>query len=200
MSLNLRSIKTQTAALVFAVFVVAPPIPHAAPRGDAHAAAADLSIAGIDNLGCVNPAYYRGGEPSGQAYANLAELGIRTIVDLRGPDGNPREQGLVEQAGMKYFHIPMTTRDTPSDAQVSAFLRIVTDPANQPVYVHCVGGRHRTGVMTAVYRMTQDGWTADRAFKEMQNYKFGPAFLHPEFKKFVYEYDSAASAARKAAQ
>ena len=39
------------------------------------------------------------------------------------------------------------------------FLKIVNDPKNQPVYVHCVGGRHRTGVMTAIYRMTVDKWS-----------------------------------------
>ena len=30
-------------------------------------------------------------------------------------------------------------------------LQIVNDPAQQPVFVHCVGGKHRTGVMTAAY-------------------------------------------------
>jgi protein tyrosine/serine phosphatase len=49
----------------------------------------------------------------------------------------------------------------------------VDDPANQPVYVHCVGGRHRTGVMTAIYRMIDDKWTPDRAFQEMKSYKYG---------------------------
>jgi protein tyrosine/serine phosphatase len=67
-------------------------------------------------------------------------------------------------------------------------MTLVTDPANQPVYVHCAGGRHRTGVMTAVCRMTHDGWAAEQAFKEMKQYKFGADFLHPEFKKFVYAY------------
>ena len=56
------------------------------------------------------------------------------------------------------------------------------------MYVHCVGGKHRTGVMTAVYRMAQEGWTSDQAFKEMKRYKYGADFLHPEFKKFVYDY------------
>jgi hypothetical protein len=42
--------------------------------------------------------------------------------------------------------------------------------------------------MTAVYRMTHDGWTADQAFKEMKQYKFGSDRLHPEFKQFVYGY------------
>lgn len=42
--------------------------------------------------------------------------------------------------------------------------------------------------MTAVYRMTEDGWTADRAFKEMKQFKFGADMLHPEFKAFVFGY------------
>jgi hypothetical protein len=42
--------------------------------------------------------------------------------------------------------------------------------------------------MTAVYRMTDDGWTGDQAFKEMKHYKFGAGFFHPEFKAFVLAY------------
>ena len=71
---------------------------------------------------------------------------------------------------------------------------IVNDPASGPVFVHCVGGRHRTGVMTASYRMTHEGWTAERAFSEMIQYKFGADFLHPEFKGFVYSYHPAEAA------
>jgi len=96
---------------------------------------------------------------------------------------------------MKYVQIPMTTHTPPTAAQVSQFLGIVDDPASAPVFVHCVGGRHRTGVMTASYRMTNAGWTAERAFSEMKQYKFGADFLHPEFKDFVYSYHPAAEAA-----
>ena len=92
---------------------------------------------------------------------------------------------------MKFVRIPMNTRVAPTPDQVELFLKLVNDPANQPVYVHCAGGRHRTGVMTAVYRMTQDGWTADKAFQEMKQYRFGADFLHPEFKRFVYAYRPA---------
>ena len=89
---------------------------------------------------------------------------------------------------MSYVRIPMTTHEQPTLDKVAEFLGIVNDPARQPVYVHCVGGRHRTGVMSAVYRMTHDGSTAEQAFKEMKHYKFGADFLHPEFKSFVYRY------------
>jgi tyrosine-protein phosphatase SIW14 len=123
----------------------------------------------------------------GRDYANLAALGIKTVIDLQR-DGDESERQFVESAGMKFYRIPMTTHEPPASETLARFLQLVNDPANQPVYVHCAGGRHRTGVMTAVYRMTHDGWTADRAFTEMKQYKFGADFLHPEFKRFVYGY------------
>ena len=89
---------------------------------------------------------------------------------------------------MTSFKIPMNTHVPPTSAQLAQFMKIVNDPANQPVYVHCVGGRHRTGVMTAAYRMTNEGWTSDKAFSEMKQFKFGADFLHSEFKQFVYGF------------
>lgn len=148
----------------------------------------------IDNFGRVNAKYFRGAQPGGRDYADLHALGVKTIIDLT-QDGDVSEAGIVKGLGMKFFRVPMTTRRTPTAQQIQQFLTIVNDPANQPVYVHCQGGRHRTGVMTAIYRMTADGWTADRAFGEMKRFKFGADFLHPEFKKFVYAYHPAAPAA-----
>jgi tyrosine-protein phosphatase SIW14 len=126
-------------------------------------------------------------EPTGPDYADLAALGVKMVIDLQA-DGDPDEGRFVEGTGMTFFRIPMTTHEPPTSEKLARFLQLVNDPANQPVYVHCAGGRHRTGVMTAVYRMTHDDWTADRAFREMKQYKFGADFLHPEFKRFVYGY------------
>jgi protein tyrosine phosphatase (PTP) superfamily phosphohydrolase (DUF442 family) len=64
------------------------------------------------------------------------------MINLTSDDADPREQTMAEQAGMNYFQIPMTTHEPPTSAQLAGFLKIVNDPASQPVYVHCVGGRH----------------------------------------------------------
>jgi protein tyrosine phosphatase (PTP) superfamily phosphohydrolase (DUF442 family) len=150
---------------------------------------------GIFNFGQVDPGYYRGGELKGHDAADLAALGVKTVIDLRSDDDyDPAEGKLVEDAGMKYVRIPMTTRVAPTPAQLSKFLALVSHPATDGVYVHCVEGRHRTGVMTAFYRMTVDNWTSEQAFSEMKKYKFGADWLHPEFKKFVYAYRAAPSA------
>ena len=125
----------------------------------------------IDNFGRVDASLYRGAQPEGRDYADLKALGVKTIVNLTSDDAEQDEKSMTEGAGMSYFQIPMSTHTPPTAAQLSEFLGIVNDPANQPVFVHCVGGRHRTGVMTASYRMTHEGWTADQAFKEMKQYK-----------------------------
>jgi len=164
-------------------------IPQAIPMGDVIFAASEQPRVDIDNFGRVNPNYYRGAEPDADDYAALSALGIKTLIDLRGEDVKPQEKVLAEQAGMAYVAIPMTTRIVPTPEQIRTFLRVVSDPAQQPVYVHCVGGRHRTGVMTAIYRMTEDRWTPAQAFKEMKTFKFGADFLHPEFKRFVLGFN-----------
>jgi len=144
-------------------------------------------LSNIKNFGRVNETYYRGAQPEGRDYADLATMGVKTVINLTSGDAQANEQSMVESAGMKYHQIPMTTHEPPTTAKLAEFMKIVNDPASQPVYVHCVAGKHRTGVMTAVYRMTH-GWTADQAFKEMKQYKFGADFLHSEFKRFVYNY------------
>lgn len=149
---------------------------------------AALSKIRIGNFGRISAGYYRGAQPEGHDYSDLAALGVRTVINLIGDGARSDERENVERAGMTYVYIPMTTHVPPTQQQISQFLALAGNSEKQPVFVHCVGGRHRTGVMTAVYRMTNEGWSADQAFKEMKQYKFGADFLHSEFKKFVYAF------------
>jgi tyrosine-protein phosphatase SIW14 len=188
------SARTYTAALLVGLSLASPVLAQSSTSASPTTATVALSHIRIDNFGRINPNYYRGAQPEGHDYVDLAALGVKTVINLTGDDAAASEKLMVEEAGLSYVQIPMTTHTAPTSAQMEAFLKIVNDPANQPVYVHCVGGRHRTGVMTAAYRMTQDHWPADRAFAEMKTYKFGADFLHPEFKHFVYAYQSPAPA------
>ena len=97
---------------------------------------------------------------------------------------------LAREAGLQYFNLPLLARNPATDEQTNYFLDLVNNPDNQPVYVHCKGGRHRTGGMTAVYRITHDGWTADQAYKEMLEYDFNNGiFGGPgSQKKYIYDF------------
>ena len=176
-----------TASLAAPAMAKTPKTPKAPKTTAASQAIAIPANIRIDNFGKVSNTYFRGAQPKGQDFDDLARLGVKLVIDL-AEEGDVNESSNAERAGMKFVRIPMNTDVQPDPKDVAKFLKIVTDPANQPVYVHCMGGRHRTGVMTAAYRMTQQGWTADQAFAEMKQYKFGADFLHPALKTFVYSF------------
>ncbi len=143
----------------------------------------------IKNFGKVNDNYYRGEQPTREEFTQLKKFGIKTVIDLR-KDSLREAPGGARDAGLQYFNIPLTASRPATEEQTSYFLSLVNDPANWPVYVHCKGGRHRTGGMTAIYRITHDGWTADQAFQEMEQYDFHNSIFGgpPAQKKYVYAF------------
>jgi len=141
----------------------------------------------VDNFGQVNDHLYRGGQPKGDSYRQLATLGVKTILDLRG-DAVRSEKSDAERAGLRYINLPLEDKRYPQADAAEQFLNIVNDKANWPVYMHCAGGRHRTGSMVAVYRMTEDHWTVDQAYEEMKQYDFYTGNGHGCYKDYVYDY------------
>jgi protein tyrosine phosphatase (PTP) superfamily phosphohydrolase (DUF442 family) len=150
-------------------------------------AAGDNVAVEIENFGKVNDHFYRGAQPKGRNYEELSALGIKTIVDLR-EDAMDDARSATERAGMRYINLPMKEKSYPQADTATRFLQIVNDETNWPVFVHCAGGRHRTGVMTAVYRMSVDGWGIDRAYQEMKRYDFSTSWGHGAYKDYVYDY------------
>ena len=142
----------------------------------------------IKNFGKVNDNYYRGSQPSATQFEDLKRLGVKTVIDLR-KDRVEQASEWARTAGLQYVNIPLTTKRAATEDQTAEFLKLVNDPANWPVYVHCKGGRHRTGQMTAIFRITNDGWTGDQAYKEMKKYDFEDSFFYPRpLKKYVFTF------------
>lgn len=55
----------------------------------------------------------------------------------------------------------------PHDSQVDDILSKINDPTNPPVFVHCMQGQDRTGVIIALYRVLYEGWAPKDAHDEM---------------------------------
>ena len=143
---------------------------------------------GIENFGKVNENYYRGSQPTAEEFTGLKRLGVKTVIDLR-KDSIDQAPAWARAAGLEYINIPLTTKKAATVEQTAYFLKLVNDPANWPVFVHCKGGRHRTGQMSAIYRITHDGWTADQAYAEMKKYDFKDSWFYPRpLKKYVFSY------------
>ncbi|HQR35534.1 MAG TPA: tyrosine-protein phosphatase [Blastocatellia bacterium] len=158
-----------------------------ASSGDKHEKKSSDHEAEVTNFGKVTDNYFRGAQPREDEYANLAKLGVKTIIDLRD-DPKDYAKSMTEQLGMKYINFPLSDKSYPAPDVAEKFLSLVNDKDNQPVYVHCAGGRHRTGAMTAVFRMKMQGWDIERAYEEMKSYDFYTRWGHKDMKKFVFDY------------
>jgi protein tyrosine/serine phosphatase len=141
----------------------------------------------IKNFGQMDERFYRGARPKEDDYQALAALGIKTVIDLTD-NSKEYEQPAVEAAGLRYVNIPMVDKSYPNMDQVKEFLKVVDDPATGKFFLHCAGGRHRTGVLGAVYRFHHDGWNLDQAMAEMNEYDFGSGWGHGKQKDFVKDY------------
>ncbi|HJT26024.1 MAG TPA: dual specificity protein phosphatase family protein [Pyrinomonadaceae bacterium] len=141
----------------------------------------------IKNFGQMDDRFFRGARPDEEDYPALAALGVQTIIDLTD-NSKEYEQPAVEAAGLRYINIPMEDKSTPNIEQINQFLKVIDDPATGKFFVHCAGGRHRTGVVGAVYRFTHDKWNLDQVLAEMDQYEFGSGFGHGKQRDFVKEY------------
>ena len=177
---NPRSIFAKLSATVAIVLAIG-----TAVVAKKHSDAAFSNI-NISNFGQMDERFYRGARPNEKDFAALKTLGIKTVIDLT--DNTPKEKGYVEAQGMRYVNIAIPDKEDPTDAQIQEFLKVVNDPQTGKFYVHCAGGRHRTGVMGAIYRFNNYHWNFDQVYAEMLNFDFYTSNGHGGQKKFVENY------------
>jgi tyrosine-protein phosphatase SIW14 len=150
-----------------------PAVPPANPRYSEDAQPSippKSSLKGVSNFGQVSPTLYRGAQPTREGFDNLAKKGVDIVVDLRG--SRESERKAVTKRGMQYVAIPWRCFH-PQDKFFARFLILLRENPGKKVFVHCRLGDDRTGMMVAAYRMTQQGWTAEEARKEMEAYGVG---------------------------
>ncbi len=132
---------------------------------------------------CLNEKFATAGQPKTEAFAKLAKQGFRAVLNLRtAEEGAEQEREQVEKAGLRYLNIPVVTAN-PKPEQVPEFIKAVKDPANQPMLIHC-GGAQRVGAFWMIYRVTDQGWSEEKAMEEAT--KIG--LTRPELIKFAKEY------------
>src|ERR1041385_8037645 len=187
LKLEIRSMKTPRHLLtrIFAAFALVFTVSAAAvakKNSDNNA----FSKIKISNFGQMDERFYRGARPKQKDFQALKDLGINTIIDLT--DNTPEERGYAEAVGLKYVNIAIPDKKDPSDAQVAQFLKVVDDPATGKFYVHCAGGRHRTGVMGAIYRFKNYHWNFDQVYNEMLKFDFYTSNGHGGQKTYVENY------------
>lgn len=139
----------------------------------------------ISNFGQLDERFFRGARPKEKDFAILKSIGIDTIIDLT--DNTPEGKAFAEAAGLKYVNIPIKDKSYPTEEAVDMFMKVANDPTTGKFFVHCAGGRHRTGDMGTLWRFANYGWGYDQVMKEMENFDFYESG-HKDSKRFVVDY------------
>jgi protein tyrosine/serine phosphatase len=108
------------------------------------------------------------------------DYGIRTIITFREHDGIDSQRSMweeeyCEKARIAFVRIPIrdwyaSEGPPPAEETVREFCRVLTDEKRypRPILMHCYAGLHRTGALTAIYRMEFEQWSNAEAIDEMQ--------------------------------
>ena len=139
----------------------------------------------VNNLYLIEDGFYRGSQPTAQGFQELQDLGVRTVLNLAGGGG---DAVYVPGGPLKLVHIPMTAFELRDDRVLQA-LRVMVDPANRPLMIHCKQGADRTGALVALYRIVVQGWTKQKAVLEMSEGGYNHSELWRNLDYYVMKAD-----------
>ena len=157
--------------------------PPAVPRPGVWATV--VKAEGVDNLYSVEPGLFRSAQPTSAGFRELAALGVRTVLDVAGGEG---DAPLAKGTDLKLLHVSMSAFGL-RDRRVLEALRILADPANRPVVIHCQHGADRTGAIVALYRVVVQGWSKADALREMNEGGFHHSSLWRNLDDYVLKAD-----------
>ncbi len=139
----------------------------------------------VENLYRVDPELFRSAQPSAAGFRELEALGIKSVLDVAGGDGDDESS---RGTKLKLFHVPMSAFSLRNDRVVEA-LRILVDPKNRPLVIHCQHGADRTGAIVALYRVIVQGWSKEDAVREMDEGGFHHSSLFRNLDRYVLDAD-----------
>lgn len=133
---------------------------------------------------------YRSGQMTAAGFRETIEkYDIKTVVNLQHEQPDPllpenwlgkgyvHESELCKQLNVKYVLLkpdilPPNNRVEDEPPVVEEWLSLLKDE-NYPILLHCKAGLHRTGRLTAIYRMEHHRWTPGDALRELRANGYG---------------------------
>src|ERR1700681_1966363 len=139
------------------------------------------SVPGVTNFSRLETTIACAGATTPAAVAEVKRMGYASIINLRQASeagaNVEAEEAAAKAAGVTYVYLPLNTA-SPDPAVVEQFLKAVTEPTNQPVFVHCASA-NRAAALWMIKRMTVDGWDTDRASTNAAGVRLTTTTLKP---------------------
>lgn len=149
--------------------------------------ATEVDVEGLDNAYQVSPELYRSEQPGEEAFAQMEEMGLKSVLNLRTAQ---TDSGVTESTNLELYLVK-TGAATMTEDQLLEALKVIRD-AEPPVLVHCWHGSDRAGAVVAAYRVVFEDWSKDAAIDEYKNGGYGyKKILYPNLAKLIENLDVA---------
>ena len=141
---------------------------------------------GVTNFSRLDTTIACAGATTPAAVAELKKMGFASVINLRQASEAgaeiEAEAAAAQAAGITFVHLPFSGAN-PDPAVADAFLKAITEPANEPAFIHCASA-NRAAAMWMIKRMVVDKWDAERAGAEAA----ALGLSNPALRKFAVEY------------
>jgi protein tyrosine/serine phosphatase len=144
-----------------------------------------VTLEGVDNLHRVSAHIYRSAQPSGTGMRNLRDLGIKSVINLRAFHCDLAGLG---GTGLLNHRLHVLTWKV-QDRQVIRVLTMLRDAHNGPFLIHCKHGADRTGLMAAMFRIVEQGWSKEAAIREMLDGGYGYHRVWGNIVRYIEQVD-----------
>lgn len=144
------------------------------------------TIDGVRNFTVVDATVGCAGATDLAAVPAIAARGYKAMINLRLATETgaaiDETRAAAEKAGVKFIHLPFNSA-APDPQVVDAFVKAVTDKANQPVFINC-GSANRVGGLWLAKRILVDKWDQAKAIEEARLI----GLSSPALEKFALDY------------
>jgi protein tyrosine/serine phosphatase len=144
-----------------------------------------IMLEGVPNLHRISPMLFRSEQPTALGMKNLEKLGIRTVVNLRYFNNDDKE---VRGTTLRTERTKILTWRI-GDKHVIEVMRMLKQSENGPFLIHCQHGADRTGLMSAMYRVLEQGWTPSDALAELTEGGYGYHSMWKNIRRYLESVD-----------
>jgi protein tyrosine phosphatase (PTP) superfamily phosphohydrolase (DUF442 family) len=127
------------------------------------------------NFAEVAPGVYRSNQPDHERLVKLREMGIRTIVNLRGAHRQSHylfEAESCAALGLTMVNLQLHARRAAPRAELLALIETLRT-ADKPLLLHCKSGADRAGLAAAIHLLAIEGRLVAEARRQLH-----PRFVH----------------------
>lgn len=149
-----------------------------------------LNLTPPENFSLVCGQIYRSAFPKEENLEFLSRLKLKSIICLISDDYPDENMNFIKSQGLNFYQVGLSGNKEPfvkiKANLIEDALKIVLNPANHPILIHCNRGKHRTGCLVGCIRKLQK-WSLSMIFDEYR--KFSYPKQRPLDQQFIEMFD-----------